>query len=302
MDLPIFSKRHHKRIKSKKIKIKLTTPIKRRILFAMEDYNLESYGWSNDTLDTVDQLLRKEHGWLNLECRQSSKGKMKSVGIRDFILGDQAHHIFDAIELFSKELSDSRYSFQKEINKIFTESHLPWRLSDNVIFQVDSEYMNEVLECASRLISTQGFNGAHQEFQGARVHFDNGDYKAAARHANLALESTMKSILRIQEAKPGELIRRMVDSEFIPSYYKKFAENFEQMLMTVSFARNKEKGVGHGQGRDIVDISSNLSQLILNFCGALIVFLTNEYIETIPAPPEPPIESTFQDDGDDIPF
>ena len=84
------------------------------------------------------------------------------------------------------------------MNRIFVESQLHWRLSDDVIFQVESEYMAEVLACASQLLVTAGFEGAKEEFQEARSFFDSQNYKGAIHHSNLALESTMKAILGIE--------------------------------------------------------------------------------------------------------
>ena len=180
---------------------------------------------------------------------------------------------------------------------------LPWLLSDGVIFQVDSECMADVLGCASRLIRMSGFEGANQEFQEARSNLDSGDYKGAIHRANLALESTMKAVLGIEKERPGRLIREMIDSGKIPSYYNDFMQNFEQMLRTVNIARNEEKGAGHGQGAEVVQVSRHLAELVLNFCGSLVVFLVNHHIDGTPKPePEPVQESEKTISDDDIPF
>ena len=309
MNLPIFSKRHRERLNSGELSINLDRPTKQRILYAMQNFNqttwhAETSGWAqeSDLLHDADQMLCEEHGWSCLKCYRPRKSEMEKADIRDFIRNGAPHHIFDAIELYSSELSETRYRFQEELNNIFTDSRLPWRLSDNVIFQVDSKYMAEVLACASQLLDTNGFEGARQEFQQARSHFDSGDYKGTLHHANLALESTMKKILGIEKERPGKLIRRMIDSGIIPSYYNEFLDNFEQMLRTVNIARNEEKGAGHGQGAQIAEVPPHLAELVLNFCGSLIIFLVKYHIDSLPPRKPPAGEEASLEEDDEIPF
>ncbi|MBW2019343.1 MAG: abortive infection family protein [Deltaproteobacteria bacterium] len=308
MYLPIFSKRHKERLKSGKLSIDLSSSTKQRVLYAMDEFNertghTDPSGWVTESsllFDTGEDLC-KEHGWPCLKSFVPGKAGMQEVAIADFIRSGAPQYIFDAIELYSKALAEARYPFQEEVNKIFTDSQLPWRLADDVIFQVDSEYMAEALASASKLLTTRGFEGAKQEFQEARSHFDSGDYKGTIHHANLALESTMKSILGIEREKPGKLIRRMIDSEIVPDYYDKFLDNFEQLLRTVNIARNEEKGAGHGQGAEVAQVPAHLAELVLNFCGALVAFLVKHHIDSQPQE-EPEVEEQTTVTQDDIPF
>jgi HEPN domain-containing protein len=310
MYLQIFSKRHKDRLKSGHLSISLSSGTKQRILYVLEQFDDSYYettetGWNYSrsfTQDLEADLLR-EHGWEHLMAYLKDKQGMQKVGVQDFIRSGAPHYIFDAIELFSHIIGDTRYDFQAAINKIFRDSRLPWLVSDGVILQVDSECMADVLACASRLFKAAGFEGANQEFQEARSYFDSGDFKGAIHHANLALESTMKAVLGIEKEKPGRLIRKMIDSGIIPSYYDEFLENFEQMLRTVNIARNEEKGAGHGQGAEVAQIPSHLAELVLNFCGSLVVFLVNHHIDATPKPePEPVQEPKYSIPDDDIPF
>ena len=227
---------------------------------------------------------------------------MQEAKISEFLREGAPIHIFDAIELFSKELEDAKYGFQEKINTIFSEAQLPWRLSDDVIFQVNSQYMAEVLSYASKLLGTSGFQGAKQEFQEARTDLDSGDNKGAIHHANLSLESTMKAILGVDRERPGTLFRMVIDSGIIPEYYDDFLKNFEQVLRVVNIARNEEKGAGHGQGSEVVDVPKHLEELVLNFCDSLTIFLVNHYIDAKPKErPTPEPELSYVPD-DDIPF
>lgn len=214
----------------------------------MQDYNDEiryttSSGW-NETSDMISEMGRNlvaEHGWDRLKTWDTSKKAMTDADVSEFLLGCAGHHMLDAIEFYSAQLGEQKNLFQKQINRIFYEASLPWRLADDVIFRVDSEYMAEVYQCASQLVSTSGFEGALEEFQKARSHLDSGDTKESVHHANLSLESTMKSILNVEREKPGKLIRLMIDSGIIPSYYDDFLTSFEQVLRSVNVARNQEK-------------------------------------------------------------
>lgn len=274
----------------------------------MEDCNertghTDETGWVTESsllYDTGEEFCKK-HGWQYLKSFVPGKMGMQEVGIADFVRYGAPKYIFDVIELFSRGLAEARYPFQESINNIFTDSQLPWRLADDSIFQVDSEYIAEMLASASKILTTSGFEGAKQEFQDARSHFDSGDYKDAIHHANLALESTMKAILGIEKERPGKLIRGMIDSGVIPAYYEEFLKNFEQILRTVNIARNEERGAGHGQGAEITQVPAHLAEMVLNFCGALINFLVKHHIDAQPEE-EPEPEEEKEVSVDDIPF
>jgi len=310
MNLPVFSKRHKNRLKSGQLSLSLSPGTKQRILYVIEQFDDSyyettdtGYNYSRSFTEDLERDLLREHGWEHLKAYLKEKKGMQKVGVKDFIRNGAPNYIFDAIELFSRLIGDTRYDFQTAINDILRDSLLPWLLSDGVIFQVDSECMADVLGCTSRLLKTTGFEGANQEFQEARSCFDSGDSKGAIHHANLALESTMKAILGIEREKPGRLVRKMIDSGIIPSYYDEFLENFEQMLRTVNIARNEEKGAGHGQGAEVAQVPLHLAELVLNFCGSLVVFLVNHHIDATPKPePEPVQEPEYSIPDDDIPF
>lgn len=309
MYLPIFSKRHKERLESGELSINLNPATKQRILYAMNNFNQQTlhttesgYNYQSTILSDLGHELCSEHGWPCLRSFISGSDGMQEVEISDFIKYGAPKYIYDATELYSRALGGGSSSFQEEINRIFTESRIPWRLSEHVIFQVDSEYMAEVLASASQLLSAQDFQGALQEFQDARSDFDSQDYKGSIHHANLALESTMKSVLGIEKERPGRLIRKMIDSGIIPSYYDKFLDNFEQMLRSVNIARNEEKGAGHGQGPEIAQVPRHLAELILNFCGALVVYLVNHHIDSQPKEEPSSEETSIEMPEEDIPF
>jgi len=260
------------------------------------------YNYTTNILSDLAMDLCVEHGWRNLKALVPGQSEMIDVEIEAFIRSGAPRYIFDGIELFSKALAEARYPFQQSINRIFAESSLSWRLSDDLIFQVNSEYMAEVLASTSQILASTGIEGAKEEFQEARSHFDTGDYKGTIHHANLAIESTMKGILNIEKEKPGRLIRKVIDVGIIPSYYEEFLVNFEQILRSVNIARNEELGAGHGQGAKVSEVPSHLAELVLNFCGSLIVFLVNHHIDSQPQDELRPEDEKIEISDDDIPF
>lgn len=287
MAFPIFSKRHKKIVERQDPSLDLAVTVRRRILYAMVRFNGPVYdtdNWNNyresDLVSDVGQELLHEHGWQTLKTYDVSKERMVSVSISDFLIDCMGHHACDIIELYSRRLDDAKQGFQEDINRIFRESSLPWILTEDTIFRIDSEYMATVLHSASGMVTQEGFEGAAQEFQQARSHLEAGDTKQSIHHANLTLESTMKSILGIDRAKPGELFRKIIKSGLIPPYYNEFLSHFEQVLRSVNVARNQEKGAGHGQGVAIAEVPEPLAELVLNLCGALTVYLMRQYVES----------------------
>lgn len=284
MKLPIFSKRHKKSIKDGKLTLTFDSAIKQRIYYVINTYNCPTwsknssgYEPDSDLIYDTGENLCFEHGWTCLKAFVPGKDKMQQVNAREFIKNGAPQYIFDFIEIYSGNLAPGSIDFQQRINEIFSDSELPWILVDNLIFKIDSEYMSEIHANASVLLTTQGFEGALQEFQMSRLHYESKDYKGAIHHANQSLESTIKSILGVDKEKPGKLIRMIIDSNIIPEYYQEFLRNFENVLRSVNIARNEE--AGHGQGQKIKEVDPELAELVVNICASLIIFLINRYMK-----------------------
>lgn len=284
MKIPIFSKRHYKSLKAGNLSLNIDSATKQRIYYALEANNcltwhsdISGFNSESDLISDTGHTLCAEHGWPHLKSFIPGKDKMQEVQAGAFIKYGAPHYILDFIELYSRNITPDKYDFQQRINDIFRDSQLPWILVDDLIFKIDSEYMSEVLANTSHLLSTQGFEGALQEFQMSRAHYESKDFKGAIHHANQSFESTIKSILGVDKEKPGKLIRMMIDSNMVPAYYDEFLRNFEHMLRSVNIARNEE--AGHGQGAKIKEVEPELAELVINICASLIIFLMNHYIK-----------------------
>jgi hypothetical protein len=109
----------------------------------------------------------------------------------------------------------------------------------------------------------------------------NGDYAGAIQNANLAVESTIKAILGIDKAKPGELFHRIVQTGIVPEYYEGFLQAFEEkVLRSVAIIRNEELGAGHGQGMASNPIPKPLAELAVNLSAVVILFLMKAYVSS----------------------
>lgn len=313
MVLKVFSKRHPEAAKE----VSLSQPVRQRIWYVIEecDPHYDSNSINNDltlSCEALPDSLKKEHGWKELRAYQSRSewGVLKNV--EEFILRGVPRFVLDATELFYDLLVEDKAhgycsladpsQYQGKLNVVFEDANLPWRMLEGRIIRVDSKWLEaEIHAKAAELLSVQGFEGALAEFQQARSDLSSGDYKGAMRAVNLAVESTMKAILGIDQEKPGRLIRRLIDSGLVPNYHEGFLKAFEEhILRAVPVARNLEKGVGHGQGTDINEPPRSLADLAVNLSGVLILYLLKRHLELHPIEEEPKTEPKTEDD--DIPF
>jgi HEPN domain-containing protein len=292
----IFSKRCKDALEKERIKVSIPKNTRIRILKLLHQFDeiwneTTDTGWNHYT-SRIEQLFEKikaEHGLDSLFAFPENKeGPSKPSDFKGFVLrGNYPPYLLDTLELFyssSMMPPEEQIFFQKEFNQIMEESNLPWRMAEGKIFLVDSQYIEEtVLRKSQELLSDVGFEGALKEFEKARTDLINGDYSGAIQNANLSVESVIKCILKIDEAKPGELYRELIDSKLIPEYYDGFLTAFEKnILRCVAIMRNKEKGAGHGQGAEVNEIPRELAELGVHLAGVLIHYLIKKYISTHP--------------------
>ena len=287
----LFSKRCQIALKKEKLRVSIPQPVRYRLLRTLQNYNEAYYetthtGWNNETsiLQELESKLKAEIGCKDLFAfPESGAGQAEPSNLEGVILrGNYPPYLLDALELFYQMISQEQsIKFQSGVNSIFEESALPWRMAEGKIFPIDSAYAEEdILRKAQYLLKDVKFHGALEEFEKARTDLANGDYKDAIDNANMAVESTMKAILKIDKAKPGQLFRKMIDSGLIPEYFEGFLKCFEeQILRCTAIVRNEELGVGHGQGAKINKIPPALAELAVHLSGVLIIFLIKRHID-----------------------
>lgn len=287
----LFSKRCKQALYDKKIRVSIPLPVRARIWKALRDYDetwLESTesGWNYETstLQQLPEQIEAELGITELLAFPEEGGDPTPSNMEGFVLrGNYPPYLFDAIELSYENLDKNKNQFQARFNDIMEESGLPWRMANGKVFPVDSSYIDEeIMRRAYELLDEMQFHGALEEFERARVDLSNGYSEGAIQNANLAVESTIKEILGVEKAKPGELFRRLIASGLIPEYYKGFLKAFEEnILRCVAIIRNEELGVGHGKGpsRNVLPLA--LAELAVNLSGVLINFLIKQHLRNI---------------------
>lgn len=228
----LFSERHEKALRSKRIKISLRQELRRSLQRLFNRYSVWG-GWDNEenfTCQAVASALLDRRGWQTL-LRWDGKEMQPASNFDDFIEKGTPHHILDAIELFRQELDYKKVpSFVSELNTLFEIHHSNLRYFRGEFYLIDSAFLeSEVLSQAQKLLATSNFEGALEEFLDARSAFFEKDFKRSVLLANHAFESTMKAILGTQK-KTGELIKKVCRDGHVPSYYEGFLEHFQEFL------------------------------------------------------------------------
>jgi hypothetical protein len=246
--------------------------------------NYAGFNYETSILQELPGLIKAELGceglmaWPEEEGSPARPSDLESFVKRTYIPAQ----LFDALEIFYQQLSDSfKDSFQYRLNQIFDENGLKWRMANGKIFPVDSQYVEEeITQRAYQLISEIKFHGALYEFEKARVALTNKDWEGAIKKANHSVESTIKGILGIRRAKPGELFKMLMESGLVPEYYEGFLKVFEEnILRCVTIIRNEELGAAHGQGIERNVIPPSLAELAVHLAAVINIFLIKRYLE-----------------------
>lgn len=279
-----------------------------RLWKALFDYNETWYestetGFNYETsiLQELPGQIEAELGVTELLAFPPKGGAPEPSDMEGFVLrGNYPPYLFDAIELFHENLREKRNQFQNRVNEIMEESDLSWRMANGKIFPVDSSYIDEeIMRRASALLEETQFRGALGEFERARVDLSNGYPEGAIQNANLAVESTIKEILGVERAKPGELFHRLLASDLVPEYFKGFLKDFEgSILRCVAIIRNEELGVGHGKGPSRKVVPLELAELAVYLSGVLINFLVKQHLRKMST--EANVEG--EPNAEDVPF
>ncbi len=292
MKAKVFSERHDRALREKKIRLSLRVELRRSIYSLLMRYSTWG-GWDNEenfTRDNVVSGIISRRGWRSLQY-WDGKNMTPAETFEEFIEKGTPHHILDTLELFLEEVDNKkRIGFVSELNNLFDIHHSNLRYFRGEFFIIDSAYIeSHVLAQAQQLLDNNNFSGALQEFLDARSAYTGKDYKRAILMANHAFESTLKGVLGIKGKKTGELIKRICKDGVIPSYYEGFLGQFYEFLCIVPVTRDNE--AGHGQGKEITAVNPSLAELAIHLSGSLIVFLIKRHMERTP-----PVED------DDIPF
>lgn len=280
----VFSERHEKALREKRIKLSLRQELRKSLLRLLNRYSVLG-GWNNEenlTFEAVSAAILDRRGW---ETLQWWDGKRMSpvCNFDEFIEKGAPHHVLDAIEIFLDEIDyKKRPSFGQELNALFEIHHSPLRYFRGEFYVIDSAFLeSQVLKQAQQLLETNQFHGALDEFLQARSAFMEKDFKQTILLSNHALESALKGVLGLEKkVKTGELIKKVCHGGLIPTYYEGFLDAFQNILSIVPTTRDNE--AGHGQGKEVTSVPPALAELALHLSASIIVFLIKRYMEKNP--------------------
>ena len=288
----VFSERHEKALREKRIKLRISQELRRSLMRLFSRYSVWG-GWNNEdnlTFLAVSSALLDRRGWKMLQWWDGKQMRAAS-NFEEFVEKGVPHHILDAIELFLDEIDyKKRPSFIQELNTIFEIHHSSLRYFRGDFYLIDSAFLeSQILTQAQKLLETNDFQGALDEFLRARSAFLEKDFRQTILFSNHAFESTLKAVLGIQKKKTGELIKKASFGGLVPSYYEGFLNSLHEFLCIVPTTRDNE--AGHGQGKNLVSVPEPLAEMALHLSGTMIVFLIKRYMEKTPSSSE-----------EDIPF
>lgn len=171
----------------------------------------------------------------------------------------------------------------EELNSRFEEHSVGFAYANGIIIRKDSEFIHAEVVCqALHLLSTEGFEGAENEFLSAHKHLRAGRIKEAMQDALKAFESTMRTIVarlkwtvdKNATAKP--LLDAVFENELIPaslqSHLTALRTTLESGLPTV-----RNRLAGHGQGETIVLVPTYVASYCVHLAASNIVLLVEAF-------------------------
>lgn len=301
-----FSKRFEKALQEGRLAPELSDVARRRLWRVMAGFN-DSYryqpdpndGWivNSSTSRMVETDLAKLYGW---EDSDLNRGYDEEGITAAFFIEEATPHVFDAVQYWAEYIDgiERLQAFHREINQVLDQEHVGWIFSAGHFFKIDSEFMAEtVLNAATELLVTGGYDGPLEEFVKAREHLDSGEYKDAIKYACDAYESTLKSVVGQDHGTASELVKKLPAGFYddVPAFLP--GQRNAKVWDGLPCLRNKLGG--HGQGAKVVNPPREFAELAVHLSGAFIHFLIKRKTALQP-PAAPPARAPTN--GDDLPF
>jgi hypothetical protein len=281
----LFSLRQRKNLEEGSIKVSLERKFRRALLKNLEsfveDYTLVPYGESRSTWDDVSEHLERCTGEPPQAFVEGAKGqKLRESTVPDAILLGLPQQVFDIIEAFLDLLSgENLVKCREVINKSFENHNLPWRVIENSIILIDSNYFAEEVQAkALHLLGINGYEGAQKEFQAAVEKLNSGESRDAIQYAYASLESTLKALTGKNSGTLIELFRDLTEKVEIPAWYGKYIKSIEEICGAFSADAN-QPGVRHGAGLKEKELERPTAKLAVNISGSLILYLVEAFLK-----------------------
>lgn len=302
-----FSLRHAKALSSGTIQVFLGEQLRRRLWSTLVDCNEPVYysephnpNWmiNSSVMEESEPTLCR---LLGIDLYDGDR--RVPTNLNTLVMTGEPAHVFDLLEVFHAESpTDSRVLLQRALNDAFVDFVCPWRLSDGMLFRVDSEFLEqEVMERAMGLLNVSQFEGAREEFKTARDHLTDGATRDAIVYAAHSVESTLKAITGAVSGVAGDLLRQFADDGFMDDLPAAKTRAVAKALGCAAILRN-ELG-GHGQGATVLDVPRPYAELAVHLAAAINHFVIAQHLRKTPPVPELAAEGTANELTDeDIPF
>lgn len=280
------------------------------------------------TLNAVDESFDVYHAdnpryrdsWSHLRRTQTLFDRLRGIPEDDIddtlqyrVLGGTTADCFDVLECFCAWLSAASNRMpiaQQAINETLNDFHLPWRMSEGLVFKVDHDYLeDEILSEVAPLLGLAEFHGAHDEFIKARDYLTDDNARDAIGYANASFESALKTALGGCPKTGKELVQEYANKGLLVGLPLNKGQEVQKALTGLTTLRNAL--AGHGQGEKVLDVPRDYGVLAVGLAAVLNAFVTRQHLaregvsitKPTPAPklaklPEVPA----WDPDDDIPF
>jgi len=287
----------------------LSDALRRRLWSTLRDHNEPIYystpdnpNWvhNSDVLGESEPTLSK---LLGIDRYQD--GMRRPHDLHTFILKGDPALLFDVLEIVFRETpSDGQFSLQRDLNDAFVDFACPWRMTDGLMFRVDSDFLElEVLSHTSEALAGVQFKGASDEFKIARDHLTDGSVRDAITYAAHSVESTLKAALSAHNGDATTLLSQF-SKEFMDDIPSQRAKAVVKALQGPALLRN-ELG-GHGQGAEILDAPRPYAELAVHMAAAANHFVVEQYLRKNPLPlpvaKDAPLSAPTVALDDEIPF
>ena len=280
-----FTKRHADALKAKKIQPSLPKKLRVAIRQTLKSYSTWG-GFDNDeniTFCKTEWTLGTFYGEDQLRA-YDEEDKLVPTNLEGLIETGYPARVLDVIEAWCDNAEPSSVvECEKELNTLFEIHNSPWRIVNATVFLVDSEYLhNEVVAKTQCLLRKNSVAGALEEFTEAVSCLTDGRTKEAVVNAHKSVESVMKTILETQgHLTFGCLLKKLIKSGIIPSYYQEFMIHFEKLALGVVKERNRP-GAGHGQGAEATEVPRSLAEFAVHLAAVINLFLIRRWLESRP--------------------
>lgn len=306
MDRPFFY-RHKEAILNKELPLSLSPKrLRRRLWKILQSYDDRIRQTPRGFWLSVDDLaireLKKVHGFDQLTAFNEDNEEVEVDNTKAFVLGTYPAQVFDLIELYYNFIPDdeSKLNFQNEVNATLREEDCPWAMTNGKFLKVDAEFIDqEIRKPAYRLLESEQFIGALEEFKKSKAELDSGRSEQAIVNAGKAYESVLQSILGKNTGVASTLIRQYREEGFLDKLPEGKQKVFSKKIMQVLPVLRNELGA-HGQGENVIDVPENFARLAVNLSAALILFLVQEYQQEEQSDREEKRASESEDE--EIPF